>query len=65
MIAPAELGAVARLVLAENQALDAAALITETAGALGFARTGVDLAAAIGAAIHERLRDDLETDYLG
>ena len=65
MIAPAELAAMARLVLAENQALEAAALITETARALGFARTGVDLAAAIEAAVHARLGDDLETDYLG
>lgn len=65
MIAPAELAATARLVLAENQALEIADLITETTRALGFARTGVDLAAAIEAAIHERLRGDLETDYLG
>ncbi|MDP1618657.1 DUF3320 domain-containing protein [Phenylobacterium sp.] len=65
MIAPTEIAAAARLVLTENQALEMAELVTETARALGFARTGVDLAAAIDRAIGERLMAELETDYLG
>lgn len=64
-IAPAELAAMARLVLAENQALELSELVTETARALGFARTGVDLAAAIEGATRSHLNEDLETDYLG
>ena len=65
MISPAEFAAAATVALRQNLALARADLITETARLIGFARTGKDVAAAVEAAIDQRLPGNLETDHLG
>ena len=65
MIAPHELAEAARIVLVQNFALDLQELVVETARAVGFARTGSDVSAAIEEAIRDHLMSDLEADHLG
>lgn len=65
MISPLELAEAARIVLVENLALEPQELVVETARAIGFARTGSDVSAAIERAIRTHLLPSLETDHLG
>lgn len=65
MISPLELAEAARIVLLENLALEPQELVVETARAIGFARTGSDVSAAIEGAIRTHLLPGLETDHLG
>lgn len=65
MISPLELAEAARIVLAENFALDMAELVVQTARAVGFSRTGSDVSAAIESAIRQHLMPNLEPDHMG
>jgi hypothetical protein len=65
MISPLELAQAARIVLVQNFALDMPELVVETARAIGFARTGSDVSAAIEAAVREHMMPQLEPDHMG
>jgi hypothetical protein len=64
-ICPSEIAAAAKLVLIDNLALEREELITETARALGFARTGPDVQKAISKAISGHLTGEIHEDHLG
>jgi hypothetical protein len=64
MISPTELAAAMEEVLKQSLALDAQELVTESARALGFARTGGDIAAAMKKALQTELRDRIRVDHL-
>ena len=64
-ICPTEMAAAAKVVLRENLALKMDELVTETARALGFARTGPDVYKAISKTITTHMADDIEEDHLG
>ncbi|MGE4061631.1 MAG: DUF3320 domain-containing protein, partial [Sphingomonadales bacterium] len=65
MICPTELAAAMKEVLKQSLALDTQELITESARALGFARTGGDISAAMKKALQTELRDAIRADHLG
>jgi hypothetical protein len=63
LICPTEIALAARHVLTASLALHPEELVVETARALGFARTGTDVAAAIRAAIESELAHELDRDH--
>jgi very-short-patch-repair endonuclease len=64
LICPTEIAAAARVVLTGSLALEQQELVVETARALGFTRTGADVADAIKRAIKTELMADLEHDHM-
>jgi very-short-patch-repair endonuclease len=65
LICPTEIAQAARVVLTASLALEREELVTETARALGFLRTGPDVSHAIGKAIVVELGAELQTDHMG
>ncbi len=65
LICPTEIAQAARVVLTASLALEREELVTETARALGFSRTGPDVSLAIGKAIVAELGGELQTDHMG
>jgi Protein of unknown function (DUF3320) len=65
LIAPSEYRATTTTALEQNLAMTREDLTVEVTRLLGFARTGKDLAAAIGSAIDTMLTESAEVDHLG
>lgn len=65
LICPTEIAQAARVVLTASLAMPRQELITETARALGFLRTGPDVSQAISKAITTELASEVQQDHLG